>query len=404
MPLPVSRRSFLSLAAAGFAGLALPGRATTPPATRSGDVVRLGLFPRASGPLEAGIDAVLDGLDWSWLTRGDRVFVKLASNSGEVHPATTSPTAVRAMVKALRARGAGRIIVGDQGGVASVRLIEGGARVGATRALFAKNGLLQAIEESGAEVHCFEEHGFHDGYVMATLPRVDGVPSAWRRAPFIARVVTEVDHIVALPRLSSHLLAGYTHGHKLAVGYLRDDSRHMMHAEADTMYEKYTELNHALELSSRLRLVVTVAERVLVDGGPDGGSIADADPRLVVATGNLAHHDVVTVGLLSWAKAQLPITDRTPGLPFGPLASANNAAFVAGLGLATGLPWTSADKPGIAFYGAHDFMAGLKDDRCLQHAYRLRGGAPERIALDVVGDDSAGVVPWLEGRTPARVG
>jgi uncharacterized protein (DUF362 family) len=405
---PVSRRRFLSLAAAGFTTLALPGRAAPSSASSSAplarDVVRLGLFPRAAGPLEAGIDAVLDGLDWSWLKRGDRVFVKLASNSAEVHPATTSPTAVRAMVKALRERGAGRIIVGDQGGVASVRLIEGGARVGATRALFARNGLLAAIEDSGAEVHCFEEHGFHDGYVMATLPQVAGVPSSWRRAPFIARVVTEVDHIVALPRISSHLLAGYTHGHKLAVGYLRDDSRHMMHAEADTMYEKYTELNHALELSSRLRLTVSVAERVLVDGGPDGGSIADADPRLVVATSDLAHHDVVTVGLLSWAKANLPVTDRTPGLPFGALASANNAAFVAGLGLATGLPWTSADKPGIAFYEAHDFMAGLQHDRCLQHAYRLRGGAPERIALDVVGDDSAGVVPWLEGRTPARVG
>lgn len=371
-----------------------------------GDVVRLGLFPASTGPIEAGVARVLDGVDWSWLRRGDSVFVKLASNSGEVHPATTSPAAVRAMVRALKERGAGRVVVGDQGGVASVRLIEDGRRVGATRELFARNGLLAAIVDSGAEVHCFEERGFKDGYVMATLPKVAGVASAWRRQPFIARIVTEVDHIVALPRLSSHLLAGYTHGHKLAVGYLRDDSRHVLHAEAENIYEKYTEVNYSAELAARLRLIVTVAESVLTAGGPDGGQIARAEPRMVVATSHLAHHDVVTVGLLSWAKAHLTTTSQTLGAPYGPWASASNAAFVAGLGTATGLPWTSADRPGIAFYGAHDFMAGLKDDRCLQHAYKLLGGAPERITLDVVSDRdvgaAAGIVAWLEGRTPAK--
>ena len=41
----------------------------------------------------------------------------------------------------------------------------------------------------------------------------------------IARAITEVDHLVYLPRLSSHVLTGYTHGHKIAVGWLRDDPR-----------------------------------------------------------------------------------------------------------------------------------------------------------------------------------
>lgn len=49
-------------------------------------------------------------------------------------------------------------------------------------------------------------------------------------------------------------------------------------------------------------------------------------------------------------------------------------------------------------------VAGGDDEAGVGVGYRLRGGAPERIALDVVGDDSVGVVPWLEGRTPARMG
>ena len=163
----VTRRRFLELSAASGL-LAMPGlsspssspslsSSSLSSSSSSFDGVRLGFFPQARGPIEAGVDEVLAGVDWSWLKPGDSVFVKLACNSGEVHPATTSPAAVRAMVRALKDRGAGRVVVGDQSGVASVRLIKDGRRSGSTRELFQRNGLYQAIVDSGAEVHCFEE-------------------------------------------------------------------------------------------------------------------------------------------------------------------------------------------------------------------------------------------------------
>ncbi|HNR51348.1 MAG TPA: DUF362 domain-containing protein, partial [Deltaproteobacteria bacterium] len=54
--------------------------------------------------------------DFSWLSRGDAVFIKPVVNSGNPYPATTSPIAVAAMIELLREKGAGRVVVGDMSG------------------------------------------------------------------------------------------------------------------------------------------------------------------------------------------------------------------------------------------------------------------------------------------------
>ena len=228
----------------------------------------------------------------------------------------------------------------------------------------------------------------------------------WRRQPFIARIVEEVDHIVYLPRLSAHTLCGYTHGHKLAVGFLRDDSRHVMHNDAGTIYEKYTELNYCRQIQQRLRLTVTVAEAVLTDGGPDGGRIALADPRIVLASTHLANHDAVSVGMLTWAKARFAEQAITVGFPFGAWSSLTNLAFVSMVGTTTGLPWTSDDSESADHadhaYAAHDFGRGVAEDRGLRYAYGLLGGMPPRIAVDVVGAVNDDALAWLQQTLPVQ--
>lgn len=42
--------------------------------------------------------------DFSWLSRGDAVFIKPALNSGNAYPATTSPEAIGAVVEMLKDR------------------------------------------------------------------------------------------------------------------------------------------------------------------------------------------------------------------------------------------------------------------------------------------------------------
>jgi uncharacterized protein (DUF362 family) len=360
---------------------------------RGEDRVTLGLFPSSSLQTpEDAIHQVLEGMDLSWLRAGDSVFVKVACNSGNRHPAVTSPVAVRAMCQALFDRGAGRVVVGDQSGVMSVRLAKNSdgqdVRYRSTRGLMAGNGLLDAIDDSGAEAHFFDDQGFDDGYVQASIPEFpDGSP--WRRRPFIARIATEVDHIVYLPRLSSHLLTGYTHGHKLAVGWLRDDARHEMHHDASTIYEKFTDVNYCDEIRSRLRLTVTYAEEILLDGGPDGGAIATADPRVVLASSHLANHDTVAVAVLTWAQNNLSSHRNTGGLPWGPWASMVNTAFLAAVEPQTRIPWTSSSWGIPGGYGSHAFHDGVTGDRALLRAYELHGGLPSAIRLALVGDAPA---------------
>ena len=351
------------------------------------DRVVLGLFPssRLSTPEEA-VHRTLEQVDLDWLRAGDSVFIKVASNSANTHPATTSPTAVRAMCKALFDRGAGRVVVGDQCGVMSARLARGETqdqRWRSTQSVMESNGLLRAIVDGGAEPHFFDDHGFDAGYFPATLPS----GSSWRRPPHIPRIVKEVDHIVYLPRLSSHVLTGYTHGHKIAVGWMRDDTRHEMHSDAGNIYEKYTELNYCDEIASRLRLVVTLAEEVLCEGGPDGGSIACADPRIVLASSHLANHDAVSVGLLTWVQQNLPRTRDTGGVPYGAWATASNTVFLGIVEAQTGIPWTS-DGAGLPLpYWAHDYGGGIESDRALSRAYELLGGVPRGIDVVLAGDE-----------------
>lgn len=390
----LTRRELLRRSGLAATGLALSpvavGCASVPlnetSVDEGGDVV-LGLHRSADlGQPEDAIWRTLEHVDLGWLSPGDSVFIKVACNSGNRHPAVTSPTAVRAMVRALKDRGAGDVLVGDQSGVASVRLVEGERRFSSTRALMAGNGLLDAIEDSGAEPHFFDDHGFEDGYVEADFDaELFPLGSSWARPAHIARVTTEVDHIVYLGRLSSHLMTGYTCGHKISVGWMRDDTRHDMHHDAAAIFEKYTELNYCQQIRSRFRLAVTYADEILTTCGPDQGTIATADPRVVIASSHLANHDVACVTMLNWAQEHLGNDRFTGGLPYGPWASAVNH-MLPGLVLAsTGMPWSSGASLLPSTYVPHAYGEGIESDRALTRAYELLGGVPRRVPLSIVG-------------------
>jgi len=155
--------------------------------------------------------AALAATDFSWLSRGDTVLIKVACNSGNRYPATTDPIAVRAMVGLLKEHGAGRVVVADMAGVQFVRFNRDGLE-GSTRELMRSNGLAQASEEAGAEVHAFEEAGW-DGFFEATPQSV----GAWKASVMLPSILNEVDHVVLMPRTARHLLAGSTLGFEARV-------------------------------------------------------------------------------------------------------------------------------------------------------------------------------------------
>lgn len=352
-----------------------------PPGREEG--VLLGLYPRREVPAaEDAVRRACAHLDFGWLGRGDSVLIKVACNSGRPHPAVTSPAAVRALVSELEARGAGRVLVGDQAGVEWARLAPGERRFSSSRTRLAESGLLAAIEASGAEAHPFDERGFDGGYFEATPPAA----AHWTRPLFLARAVREVDHVIYLPRLGAHLITGYSAGLKCAVGFLRDDSRNHLHVDAASLVEKYVEISYAAELRSRLRLVLTLADELLLHGGPDAGTRHAADPRLVLAAGNLASHDALAAALLLYASARTP---RDPGLLLGytpPLADFFNRTFVFDVvATQTGLPWGPGAAREYTGFVPHAFERGLSQDRALARAWELEGGRPDRILVRTVG-------------------
>lgn len=272
----------------------------------------------------------LEATDFAWLGRGDTVLIKPVCNSGNVYPATTDPVALQAMIALLREQGAGRVIVGDMSGVQAVRFHRDGLR-GSSRALMTRNGMAQACEAAGAEVHAFEEAGW-DGFYDETPRRGEN----WRQPLMLPAVLREVDHVVLMPRCARHLLAGSTLGLKAAVGWWRHDTRLEYHHDAATFSEKTAESNTAPTLLEKQRLVLTSATRVLTTFGPDDGHVHEPATGLVIASTDVVAHDMVSLAWLLQSRAELPsdLTDGWLDDPYrsGPLPRMANRIVVAWLG------------------------------------------------------------------------
>jgi len=259
--------------------------------------------------------------DFAWLTPGDRVLLKVTSNSANPYPATTHPAAVTVMAELLRERGA-RVLAGDQSGVQFVHHTRQSQR-GSTRANLKNNGIELAALRSGASVACFEEAGY-DAYFAATPP--DG--SHFKKEIFLPNVVREVDHIVYLPRVSKHVLAGSTLGLKGAVGWMREDSRLELHRDGATFLEKCADINGCREIRERLRLVLSVGTQVQTSFGPDSGNVATPDVGLVIASENLVEHDLVSCAYLLEVSEQATPWRARLFDPYPGFASLMNRAFV----------------------------------------------------------------------------
>lgn len=232
--------------------------------------------------------------DFSWLSKGDRVLIKVALNSGNKYPATTDPWSIHCMVKLLKEKGAGKILVGDQSGFGTVQWTKD-LKIGSSRQLASSAGLLNAIEENDAEPCFFEEYGW-DGY----QPVSPTGEHHWNQPIMIPMILDEVDHIIFLPRVASHILAGNTLGFKLGVGFLRSDSRGAFHNGGNQFYAMYEEINHIPQIASKLRLTVSSGRLVLTLFGPNDGPTAKPDYGLVMASEDLLAHEMLAYAWLQW--------------------------------------------------------------------------------------------------------
>ncbi|MCB2226456.1 MAG: DUF362 domain-containing protein [Desulfarculaceae bacterium] len=344
------------------------------------------LAPLNQGPTPEEVatatrEAALAVDDLAWLKPGDTVFIKPVINSGNPHPSTTSPTALAAMVRLLRERGAGRVIVGDMGGVEHVKQRPGGVK-GSTRALAENNGLAPAAREAGAELVFFEELGWDGFFEERPAPG-----SHWKGGLMLPKVLQEAAHIVLMPRCGRHVLLGATLGLKAVVGYMRFDTRLEYHHQARSIQEKTAEANTVATLRNKLRLVVTAADKVLTTFGPDKGYVAQPEQGLVIASRSLVAHDMISLAWLALNWQEAPA--RHKAFYNDPNASqvvANLANhFVAGMlgGVGAGLSAQALRREG---------PPSVWPDRALERACQLAGGVPE-----------IGLIPAGEGLDPALI-
>lgn len=388
---PMTRRRFATLTATALAGLGLPGgsgraapsRIAASPgslAYAASAPARVALAGVARGAPEDAVEravreAAEAATDFAWLSRGDSVLIKPVCNSGNVYPATTDPVALATMVRMLRERRAGRVVLADMSGVQFVRFREDGGS-GSTRELMRESGMAQAAEAAGAEIHAFEEAGweafFEDG------PEAG---ASWSRPLRLPKILEEVDHVVLMPRCSRHVLAGTTFGMKAGVGWWRHDTRLEYHRDAATLPEKTAEAATAPALRSRQRLVLTSATKVLSTLGPDAGHVVEPETGLVFASPSLVAHDMVSYAWLLEGRRHTPAEARD-GMFEDPATSSLMAEFANRVvtrwlgGFGTAL---------LAESLGHNDVGKLWNDRVLRRAFEIEGGVPRIELVDPEG-------------------
>jgi uncharacterized protein (DUF362 family) len=334
--------------------------------TQRWPVVLAGTNRRASKGVAAAVRLAAEAAtDFSWLSRGDAVFIKPVLNSGNPYPATTSPAAIAAMIELLKEKGAGRILVGDMSGVEHVRLSRAGVS-GSTRRFMHASGMAAAVLAAGGELCAFEESGwdaFYEDWPVAG--------THWQGALMMPKILREVEHIVLMPRCGRHVLAGASLGLKAVVGYWRHDTRLEYHRDgSSTFHEKTAEGNTAATLLAKQRLVLTAADKILATFGPDAGRVCQPETGLIIASESVVAHDMVSLAWLIETRRAMPGLARNSFM--------DNSRLLAWIGNPVVVGFLSDWKTAL---GSETFIKNrldaIWDDRVLNHAYRVLGGRPE---------------------------
>jgi uncharacterized protein (DUF362 family) len=270
----ITRRRLLQIGAATAALSACRRRPPAPISAADAPPPVPDAVPDHRGALAAAL-ATAGGLDF--VRRGDRVLLKVNTNSGDPYPYSTSPEVVRWMAEELHERGA-RVTVGD-------RSFWGD---GDTRGNLEQNGIAAAARDTGATLAVFEDDGDWVAVDDALVPH-------WRPPVHLPRAAVEADHVFNLACAKTHFITGCTLGLKNLLGLVRARDRR----REGNLYVHHDELIHHqiadINRAVTPRLTIVDGWRALVSGGPTPGS--GARPTIVDAGVVLAGADRIAVDI-----------------------------------------------------------------------------------------------------------
>ncbi len=229
----------------------------------------------------------------SWLKKGDKVLLKPALNSPDPYPATTSPDSVKVVHDILVEHGA-KVIVGDQSGIEHVQHSPNKI-IGSSKKCFISSGMGKGLEKDFVS---FETRDWEKGFKHFENAKT----SSWKNGFNVTNIIDEVDHVISLPRVSTHAQAGVTLGFKNLVGILRQDSRAEFHADGpffqafkmytrktsnaknvkncNKFFEKIVEISESVR--DKLRLTLFVGTCAQVTFGPDKKVMRSFSSKIVV--------------------------------------------------------------------------------------------------------------------------
>jgi len=292
----MKRRDFARISA-GIAGTMAAG--TFPLWSESGKPSVI--FVKREEDTAAALKAALAATgELAFVKRGDSVLIKPCVNSDKPWPATSSPELLKLLIRSLKDRGAGEIIVGDRSGPHRD-----------TEECMRKCGLLDAAKTAGAQVVFFE----NERYVELDLPQATN----WRGRISEPQIVRDAHHVISLPTVRTHAIAGFTMTIKNWVGLVPMEKRHGMHVPFG-----FPQRVGELTLLRKPALTLLDGRQGFVEGGPDVGTLVK--PGLFAAGTDPVALDVLGMAILAQNGAPPRISGQSPWR--NPII--NRAAEVAG--------------------------------------------------------------------------
>jgi len=243
---------------------------------------------------------------FSFLQAGQSVFIKLAANQGDPYPFATHPDVLVWLVEQLRAAGAGEILCGDS------------PFWGDHSDIFGANGLQAAADTAQIPLHDFRETTDWLSIPVADTPD-------WPDGVRMPAVMLEADHIINLPVLKTHFIAGITLALKLQIGATHPDDRQLALDSHSRVDWQIAQINTPLTPS----LTITDGFQAVINGGPSpiyqGTEVAELGIAMV-SRDRLAH-DVVGTAVLRHYTSEAGLLNLPSPWDLGHLVEARAAGL-----------------------------------------------------------------------------
>ena len=274
------------------------------PAPRTTHLVGIG---QSDDHLQAAELALAETAGFDFVRSGQRVYLKVNTNSGDAFPYSTSPDLIRWVTAKVRERG-GEVFVGDRSFFGDRNTVRN----------FRDNGIADVCDELGVELHVFGDPATDtaaNSVDWMDLPtEIDGLgarSTSWTGTMRIPAMVAQADHIIAMPCVKTHFIATYTMSMKNMIGIVNPRDRSVPgnlgnhSTTADKLHRQVAFMNKA---GPNVSLVVLDGWSALVSGGPlpsnapprapAGWTAQVADARVVIVSRDRVAADLTGLALL----------------------------------------------------------------------------------------------------------